>query len=657
MPSEQPQQQPSDPHPHRSTSRRRLLAGAGGAAAGAFALTAGFARPATALAAIPGGPQTGAAESSAMAPGAAGSGRVDPRVRQMAGAMLRHMSLREKVGQLFVVEVGGQEPDEAHPRNKKLYGVDTPAEVIAKYLPGGVIYFDARRGCDNMRTPAQVAGLSNGLQHSALNTGARLPLHISVDQEGGSVVHRMLEPATQMPGNMALAAGRSREDTHLSAEIIGSELAAMGLNQNYAPVSDVNINPDNPVIGVRSFGSDPELCAELVTETVRGLHRARIASAAKHFPGHGDTDTDSHTGLPVISHTREQLHRTDLPPFRAAIAAGVDTIMTAHIVVPSLDPSRVPATMSHPIVTGLLREELGFEGLIATDALDMGGATADFPPDIAPVRALQAGCDQLVLAPKTDTAHAAVIEAVRSGAVTTSRLDDAVLRVLEHKLRNGLFKRGGERTHVDETRAERVVGSRRHAADNTRVTARTLTLIRNEGRALPLSDDTRSLLVTGWGKDQTATLAATIARRPGQSATPLETGAVPTGARIYAAAKAARGHDAVLVLCNAAEAVKADRTDKGAAQARLIKALMATGKPVIAVATQNPYDIRRFPTVPAYLATYGYGTPSLTALAGVLYGDIDPRGKLPVSIPAHSGTGAGTGTGKILYPFGHGLSY
>ncbi|RAJ62393.1 beta-N-acetylhexosaminidase [Streptomyces sp. Amel2xB2] len=605
------------PPPH-STTRRRILAGAGAAG-----LAAALAPSGTALAAD------------------AADGRSDHR--RAARALLGRMSLKEKIGQLFVVEVYGKSADAEHAKNKELYGVATPAEVVAKYRPGGVIYFDARRGPDNLKEPRQVAGLSNGLQRAALRSGARIPLLVSIDQEGGSVVYRMLEPATQLPGNMALAASRSGDDVRRASQIIGSELAAMGINQNYAPVADVNINPDNPIIGVRSFGSDPGLCAELVAESVRGYHRGHVASAAKHFPGHGDTDVDSHTGLPVIKHTRKQLDTIDLPPFRAAVARGVDTIMTAHIVVPSLDSSGVPATMSKPIVTGLLREELGFRGLIVTDALDMGGATEDFPPHVAPVRALKAGCDQLVLAPKADTAHAAVLKAVESGEVTRERLDASVLRILEHKLRNGLFPR----PYVDEDRAERVVGSRRHTAEAARITDRTVTLLRNESSTLPLSSDPRDVLVTGWDTEQVATLAAAVGKRPGQSATPLATGAAPDATKIEEAVAAAGDHDVTVVLTNGAAATK----DKGAAQGDLVTALVKAGKPVVAVAVRNPYDIARFPGVPACLVTFSYGKPSLASVVRALYGDIEPGGKLPVAVPALD---EDEGT---LYEFGHGLHY
>ena len=234
-------------------------------------------------------------------------------------------------------------------RNQALYGVDTPAQVIDKYKPGGVIYFDARRGPDNVREPAAdrhpVQRAAGGRDPPA---ACRIPLLISTDQEGGAVVFRLTAPATAMPGNMALGAGRSTADAHRSAEVIGTELAAVGINQNYAPVADVNVNPANPVIGVRSVGEDPELVSDMVAAQVDGYHDGGVAAVAKHFPGHGDTAVDSHFGLPEVTHTRAQLEAIDLPPFRAAIAAGVDTIMTAHVVLRSVDPSGAPATMSRP---------------------------------------------------------------------------------------------------------------------------------------------------------------------------------------------------------------------------------------------------------------------------------------------------------------------
>ncbi|GLZ02232.1 glycoside hydrolase family 3 protein [Actinoplanes sp. NBRC 103695] len=543
-------------------------------------------------------------------------------------ALLRQMTVREKVGQLFVVEVYGQDAATVTPamaaRNQALYGVDTPAQVIEKYQPGGVIYFDARRGPDNVRSPRQIATLSNGLQRAALDRRVPIPLLISTDQEGGAVVYRLTAPATAMPGNMALGATRSPADARRSARVIGSELAAVGINQDYAPVADVNVNPANPVIGVRSAGSDPALVSSMVSAQITGYHAGGVATVAKHFPGHGDTAVDSHLGLPEVTHTRAQLNAIDLPPFRAAIRRGVDTIMTAHVVLRSVDPSGAPATMSRPILTGLLREDLGYDGLIVTDALDMGGATADYPPAVAPVRAFQAGADQLVLAPQMDTAFGAVLAAVESGEISRRRLDESVTRILRLKRQRGLWQ-----PFVDPARAERVVGSAAHKADEQAITDRTITMVKKDG--LPVRNG--KVLVTGWGVTTTSTLGAAIGRR-GSTVTVRETGATPTQAAIDAAVTASAGQDLVVV----------STMNANAAQQSLVRALLATGRPVVVTAVRNPYDIGLFPEVKAYLASYGYTAASLESLTRVLFGEVDPSGRLPVAIPS-------------LYPFGHGLSY
>ena len=583
---------------------------------------------------------------------AAGPGNSDDApFRGRIVSMLQHMSVEEKVGQLFVVEVYGRDAtavsDTAAANNRRLYGVDTPAQVIDKYKPGGVIYFTTR-GPDNFGTPTQVATLSNGLQTAATDQPAGIPLLISTDQEGGALVARFGAPATQMPGQMPLGASRSAEHAHRSAEVIGTELAAVGINQDYAPVADVNVNPANPVIGIRSIGEDPQLVAELVAAEVDGFHDGGIAAAAKHFPGHGDTATDSHFGLPEVTHTREQLEAIDLPPFRAAIAEGVDTIMTAHVVLRSIDPSGAPATMSEPILTGLLREELGYDGLIVTDALDMQGATSTYPPNVAPVEAFKAGADMLVLPPQMDVAYQAVLDAVLSGEISEKRLDESVYRVLRLKLQRGLF---GD-PFVDAAAAAAIVGAPAHVADAQTITDDTTTLLKNDAGVLPLSSEPRDVLVTGWGVATTSTLGGAIAAR-GQSVTVRETGLTPSAAVIAEVAAAAANHDLVVVSTNNASNVSATTglpTASAAAQQAFVQALLASGTPVVVSAMRNPYDISVMTNVPTALATYGYTAASLESLTRVLFGENDPVGKLPVTIPTADRTG-------VLYPFGHGLGF
>ena len=562
-----------------------------------------------------------------------------PAVASPSGpdALLRHMTLREKIGQLFVVEVYGPDATTVSAGNQRLYGVDTPAQVIEKYKPGGVIYFDARRGPDNVRDPRQIATLSNGLQAAALRQRRHIPLLISTDQEGGSVVYRLTAPATAMPGNMALGAGRSTADAHRSAAVIGAELKAVGINQNYAPVADVNVNPANPVIGVRSVGEDPALVSRMVAAQVDGYHDGGVASVAKHFPGHGDTAVDSHFGLPEVTHTRAQLAAIDLPPFRAAIRKGVDTIMTAHVVVRSVDPSGAPATMSKPILTGLLRGELGYDGLIVTDALDMGGATGTYPPDVAPVAAFRAGADQLVLAPQLDVAFAAVLDAVRTRKISPRRLDDSVRRILRLKEKRRLF----DRPFVDVERAASVVGAPAHLADAQAITDRTTTVVRNDAGLLPLAAGGKDVLVAGWGATTTATLGAALTAR-GHAVEVQETGTAPAQARIDEVAARAAGKDLVVVTTNNAAG--------SPGQQALVAALLATGTPVVVAGVRNPYDIAHLGAAPTYVATYGYTAGQVESLVKVLSGELRPDGELPVTIPRADGSGT-------LYPFGHGLTW
>lgn len=566
-------------------------------------------------------------------------------------SLMRHMTLEQKIGQLFVIEVAGRDAnavsDTAKGVNQRLFGVDTPAQAIAKYQPGGVIYYTTRNSDDNIGDPAQVATLSNGLQTAALAQPARIPLQISVDQEGGALVARFGAPATQMPGNMALGAGRSTADARRSAQVIGTELAAVGVTQDYAPVSDVNINPNNPVIGIRSIGGDPGLVSNLAAAQVAGYHDGGISAVAKHFPGHGDTGVDSHFGLPEVTHTLEQIHQIDLPPFKADIAAGVDTIMTAHVVMPAIDPG-VPATMSHKILTGLLRDELGFNGLIVTDALDMAGATATYPPNVAPVKALLAGADQLLVAPQMDTAYGSVLAAARSGELSAKRIDESVYRVLLHKFQRGLFGN----SLVDPAAASQVLGAPQHLADAQAITDRTTTLVKNDGRLLPLKPGSRNVLVAGWGVGTTQAMAAALSAR-GATTQVRESGTTPSATAIDLAVASAKNADVVVVSTNNAYAVDATTTlptPAAAAQTRLVRALLATGKPVVVAAMRNPYDVASFPEAPTVIDTFGYTTDQVESLVRALFGEVKPVGRLPVSIPGTDGTGQ-------LYPFGYGLTY
>ncbi|MGW4705823.1 glycoside hydrolase family 3 protein [Streptomyces sp. NPDC004285] len=567
----------------------------------------------------------------------------DRRLRRI----IDRMSLEEKVGQLFVMRVYGHSataPDQADiDANLAEIGVRTAAELVERYHVGGIIYFS---WAHNTRDPQQIAALSNGIQQAALQQPTPVPVLISTDQEHG-IVCRVGEPATLLPGAMALGAGGSHADARKAAQIAGEELAAVGIRQNYAPVADVNVNPANPVIGVRSFGADPQAVAGLVAAQVKGYQRAGVAATSKHFPGHGDTAVDSHYGLPTITHTREQWAELDAPPFRSAIAAGIDSIMTAHIVVPALDPSEDPATLSRPILTGILREQLGYDGVVVTDALGMEGVRTKYGDERVPVLALKAGVDQLLNPPKLDVAWHAVLKAVENGELTEARLDESILRILRLKAKLGLFRRA----YTTRAAVDRIVGSEAHLAHADRIAEATTTLLLNEGGLLPLSPASHgSVLVVGADPASPSgttgpptTTLATALTELGFRATALSTGITPTAAKIEEAVAAAAGRDVVLVGTYNVSATSPQRT--------LVARLAATGVPVVTVAIRNPYDVARLDGQRAALAAYSWTDVELRAAVRVLAGRARPRGRLPVPVQST------TDPAKVLYPVGYGLTY
>ncbi|TFJ92467.1 glycoside hydrolase family 3 protein [Lentibacillus salicampi] len=543
---------------------------------------------------------------------------------------MENMTLEEKVGQLFVVHVYGKTPTDPDYEQTNLNnnrGGKNFKEVIENYHPGGVIYFN---WTDNIGTPidmAQVNALSDGLQEIAMEQQSEIPLFVSTDQEGG-IVQRVTSPGTVFPGNMALGATRSEEYAAASAGILGEELSSLGINMNYAPVADVNINPANPVIGVRSFGENPDLVSRLTVAQVNAYKQQNVLATAKHFPGHGDTAVDSHYGLPIINHDLETLHEVDLKPFKAAIEAGIDSIMTAHIVVPALDDSGLPATLSKPILTDLLREEMGFDGLIITDSLGMSGANV-VPEDRVAVEAFKAGNDVLLNPPDVELAHNSMMEAVENGEITEERIDESVYRILEAKMDKGLF----DDPYTDPDAIDNI-GTDDHLQTADEIADRSITLVKNENDVLPLNGND-DVFITGPSAAKPDLLSDQLTEK-GIEANSFATGTSPTDGEIEEAVANAEDAEKVVVTTYTA--------NTNAAQEELVHALEAAGKPVVVAAIRNPYDLMVFPEVDAYLATYGFQDVSVKALANVISGDVNPSGKLPVTIPD-------------MYDEGHGLDY
>ncbi|MEU6144296.1 glycoside hydrolase family 3 protein [Streptomyces sp. NPDC047081] len=589
----------------------------------------------------------GAGVTAALAVGSTGADAAGTPDDKKLRSLISRMTLEEKVGQLFVMRVYGDsatDPAQADvDANLKEIGVRTAAELIAKYRVGGIIYFTWAHNTEN---PHQIADLSNGVQRASLTQPRGLPLLVTTDQEHG-IVCRVGKPATLFPGAMAMGAGGSRTDARTLGRISGAELRAIGINQDYSPDADVNINPANPVIGVRSFGADPDAVAALVAAEVAGYQRSSVAATAKHFPGHGDTAVDSHYGFPVITHTREVWEKLDAVPFRAAIKAGIGSIMTAHIQFPALDDSGDPATLSHPILTGILRGELGYDGVVVTDSLGMEGVRTKYGDDRVPVLALKAGVDQLLNPPDLATAWNAVLKAVQGGELTEARLDESILRILRLKARLGLF----EKPYVSRAGVDRVVGADAHLAAADRIAERTTTLLVNKGKVLPLSRRTQKKVLvvgadpaspSGTTGPPTGVLATALTEL-GFTATALSTGTAPSAATIAKAVAAAQDADAVVI--------GTYNVTAGSSQKTLAEQLVATGKPVIAVAVRNPYDVAQLPSVPAHLASYSWTDVELRAAARVIAGKVAPRGKLPVPVQRADDPA------QVLYPIGYGLSY
>jgi beta-N-acetylhexosaminidase len=587
--------------------------------------------------AVPAGAQVPSPDAPRISGAGGGDDRHDARARAHARRVLARMSLAEKVGQLFWTRAYGASAHDTSfaEQNQTDYGVDTAAQVVEKYKLGGVLYF---AWAGNTSHPEQTAALSDGLQDVALaDTG--IPLSLSIDQEGG-IVQRLLEPATVFPGNMALGATRDPALAAAQWSALGEEMRAVGVNANFAPVADVNTNPQNPVIGVRSFGEDPDLVGQLAAIATRELEAQNVSATLKHFPGHGDTEVDSHFGLPIVTYDRETLETVHLAPFAEAIRQRPDAIMTAHIIVEAIDPD-LPATLSRDVLTGLLRREMGYDGLIVTDSLGMEALRENWTDAEIPVLAFNAGADVLLNPPDMDTAYNAMLDAVRSGEITRRRLDTSVLRILETKYRRGLFRD----PYSAGADVMEHVGTADHLATAEDIGRRAATVVANDAGVLPLAaGDLDDVLVTGWGAGATQTLSDEIAARD-ITVQREETGAAPSADRIAAVAAAAADHDLVVVTT-----MTAITFAPSPEQRALVAALLDSGTPVVVVAVRNPYDIASLPGVETYVATYGFQRASMSGAVEVLFGEVAPVGRLPVTIPTADGSG-------VLYPYGHGLRY
>jgi beta-N-acetylhexosaminidase len=494
----------------------------------------------------------------------------------------------------------------------------------------------------SLGSPIEVAAKINALQRLAA-----VPLLVSSDLEpglqrlvGGVVLPYLLQggSATLLTTNMAIGATRRESDAYEIGRIVGQEGRATGIRIAFAPVSDVNNNPANPVINTRSFGEDPQDVARLVAAFVRGVQDAGVLATAKHFPGHGDTDTDSHLALPVVRSDRTRLDSVELVPFRAAIAAGVGAVMTAHIALPALGEPRTPATLVPGIVTSLLRDTLGFRGVIFTDALSMEGIGQGYDVEHAAVLSVQAGADVLLKPTDTRRAIDAVVSAVEHGEIPPARIEQSVRRILAIKARLGLV----EQRYVDLDQLRHVVGPPAHWATARNVAARAITLLRDSASLIPVPPADHLTVLTYAPELEVLAGRAFAAELRSLTRDPSIVRIDPHSSRaeLDSIAAGIPATDRVVITTHVRTIEGKGRSAVPPHIAHWIDEL-ARKRRVIVIANGNPYVIQQFPSVATYMVTYGIDPSLEQASARALLGAAPISGNAPVSLPGFFRRGDG----------------
>ncbi len=520
-----------------------------------------------------------------------------PDPRSPVSDLIGQMTLEQKVGQIMIIGVEGTSI--------------TPAmrQMIEQVHVGGIILYEY-----NVDTPDKLAQLDANLQQVARQS-KQPGLFICIDQEGGGVTRmRETKGYTEFPSPMAVAATGTIENVRRVARAISTELKAVGINMDLTPVLDVNNNPDNPIIGARSFSSDPRRVAEYGVAFIEAMQAEGVIAIGKHFPGHGDTGIDSHVSLPTIPHDRARLEAVEFVPFRAAMKANVAGLMSAHITFPAIDPTPgLAATLSPRVLTGLLRDEINYDGLLMTDSLVMGALKeSGYAAPQAAVAALEAGADILLFHgdyAQHREAHQLIVDKIKSGEIPMARLDEAVKRLLLAKQHFGI-------TRVEGRASNAQAGTAEIRALSRDVAAQSITLLRDDAHLLPLPTDAKLLIVeTANGIGLGKTLGAAT----------ITVNAQPKASDINAVL--GMGKDGRITLVATTDA------GKNRQQADLVNALLKAKIPTIVVAVRGPYDLMYLEAAPTYLASYGSNPPSIEALAAVLTGKVKPRGRLPVELP------------------------
>ena len=539
--------------------------------------------------------------------------------------VIQTMTTAEKVGQMFMLAFAGDQLDAAR-------------VLMQEHLVGG-----AYIGDENVPNAKAATQLTNRLQGFARRTRLGIPLLLGVDQEGAWSV--MTADSAMGPGNLALGAAGDPALARQMYGIIGRELRSVGLNTLLAPAADCNANPLNSIIGMRSFGEEPSLVAALTAAAVRGAQENGVAATVKHFPGHGDTTLDSHRGLPTVDRSPEALRRIDLKPFAAGIDAGVKIVMTAHIIFSALDADN-PATLSHAILGDLLRGELGFDGVIVSDSMNMGSMKRNYTPADAAIRAFNAGVDLMMLAEEhydhdvgsylenQRALISAVIDAIDAGRISQSRADDAVRRVLRLKRDAGFSTEPRPETPI-------IVGQASHRQAELEIARSGIAVLRDRANLLPLDSATPITLINTTRREAYAVLTKTRGIGPNQATPAFD---------VFAGILRERCDDLRLIAAEdfdlarlpatgAVLAVVENYTLPGmdferSLQADIVNALHArVGDRLAVVALCDPYQLSQYPDIATYICSFSYRPCAAAAAAEVLLGDAAAAGRSPVSVP------------------------
>ena len=557
---------------------------------------------------------------------------------------LKKMSVEEKVGQMIVSSfyTGFMSTDSKE--------FDELVRSVHEYKVGGFHVFGGTEpvpnvllnptyGAVTLGQPLEAASIINRLQ--AISP---VPLLNTADFEAG--VGFRIAGATSFPRLMAFGAARDERLAEEAGRVTGEEARALGVHVNFAPVVDVNNNPRNPVINTRSYGEDPQMVGRLASAYIRGMQAAGVAATLKHFPGHGDTDVDSHLGLPIIKHPLARLEQMELIPFRAGVAAGAEAVMTAHIELPELDPApNTPTTLSGPIVQGLLRKELGFNGLIYTDSMGMAGVTAMYKPAEAAVRAVKAGNDVILHSPDDGAAFSGIVDAVKSGEIPMARVDASVERILRAKARAGLNR--NRLVNLDQIST--VLGTRRNQAVAQQVSERSITLVKDVRSQVPLTTprDGQVLYLSvldypsGWRIAAPSRTFIPELRKRWRNVTAIELSDRTTPSELELVRAMAPRFDVVIASVFVRASSASGRMDLAEPLTRLLNGFARGNRPFVTIFFGNPYVPMFMPDLPAVMLTYDFYDLAEASAVRALAGEIPIGGRLPIELPGYAKVGAG----------------